>query len=200
MTTTRIGRRFSLSQIALLAMAETKLAGRAVPHILRHLAPIVAWSVASITLGVLVGLAAVVLPPLGAFGIVAVAAVILLWVMPDLPLVSPGLIRKAFFVMLVVDLSVPFFYMVKFSGLPWISARRLASFALFTPFLTALAASSDVRRHIMERIRPSRLLVICAAGYLVMAVLSLPTSAVPTESLSGLIEAILTLYVPFLAI
>jgi O-antigen ligase len=198
--TSRIGSRFALPQIASVAMAETRLAGRAVPSILRHLAPIVAWSVATIALGVLVGLAAVVLPPLGAFGIVAVAAVILLWVMPDLPLVSPGLIRKALFIMLIVDLSVPFYYMVQFPGLPWISARRLATFALFTPFLTAIAASSDVRRHILERVRASRLLVICAAGYLAIAALSVLTSAGPTESLSGLIDAILSWYVPFLAV
>src|SRR6202161_1109243 len=132
--TTRIGNRFPLSHIASVAMAETRLAGRAVPNVLRHLAPIVAWSVASIALGVVVGLAAVILPPLGAFGIVAAAAVVLLWVMPDLPLVSPGLIRKAFFVMLIADLSIPFYYMVQFPGIPWISARRLATFALFTPF------------------------------------------------------------------
>jgi O-antigen ligase len=198
--TPRIGSRFALSQIASVAMAETRLAGQAVPSILRSLAPIIAWSVASIALGVVVGLAAVILPPLGAFGIVAAAAVVLLWVMPDLPLVSPGLIRKAFFVMLIVDISIPFYYMVQFPGLPWISARRLAAFALFTPFLTAIAASSDVRRHIMERIHASRLLIICAAGYLAMAALSIPTSVLPTESLSSVIEAILTLYVPFLAV
>ncbi len=87
----RIGNRFALSQIASIAMAETRLAGQAVPNILRSLAPIVAWSVASIALGLVVGLAAVILPPLGAFGIVAAAAVVLLWVMPDLPLVSPGI-------------------------------------------------------------------------------------------------------------
>ena len=162
----RNGNRFALSQMASVAMAETRLAGQAVPSILRSVAPIVAWSVASIALGLLVGLAAVILPPLGAFGIVAVAAVVLLWVMPDLPLVSPGLIRKAFFVLLIVDLSVPFYYMVQVPGLPWISARRLATFALFTPFLTAIAASSDVRRHIAERFRASRLIVICAAGSL----------------------------------
>jgi O-antigen ligase len=198
--TPRIGNRFPLSQIAAIAMAETRLAGRAVPSILRNVAPIVAWSVASIALGLVVGLAAVILPPLGAFGIVAAAAVVLLWVMPDLPLVSPGLIRKAFFVMLIVDLSVPFYYMLQFPGLPWISARRLATFALFTPFLTAIAASSDVRRHIAERIRASRLIVICAAGYLAMAVLSVLTSAAPTESFSGLIDAVLSWYVPFLAL
>jgi hypothetical protein len=40
-------------------------------------------------LGFVVGLSAVILPPMGAFGIVAVAGLVLLWVMPDLPLVSP---------------------------------------------------------------------------------------------------------------
>jgi O-antigen ligase len=197
--TTRIGNRFPLSQIASIAMAETRLAGRAVPNILRHLAPIVAWSVASIALGLVVGLAAVILPPLGAFGIVAAAAVVLLWVMPDLPLVSPGLIRKAFFLMLIADVSIPFYYMIQFPGLPWISARRLATFALFTPFLTAIAASSDVRRQIAERIRASSLIVICAAGYLALAVISISTSAIATESFSGLIDAVLSWYVPFFA-
>jgi O-antigen ligase len=197
--TPRIGNRFALSQIASVAMAETRLAGRAVPNILRHLAPIVAWSVASIALGLVVGLAAVILPPLGAFGIVAAAAVVLLWVMPDLPLVSPGLIRKAFFVMLIADISIPFYYMVQFPGLPWISARRLATFALFTPFLTAIAASSDVRRHITERVRASPLIFICAAGYIAMAAVSVLTSVLPTDSLSGLIDAVLSWYVPFLA-
>jgi hypothetical protein len=105
---TRIGNRLALSQIASVAMAETRLAGRATHNALRHLAPIVAWAVASIILGLIVGLAAVVLPPLGSFGIVAAAGVVLLWVMPDLPLVSPGLIRKAFFVMIIADLSIPF--------------------------------------------------------------------------------------------
>ena len=174
-----------LSHIASVAMAETRLAGQVVPNALRHLAPIVAWSVASIALGLVVGLAAVILPPLGAFGIVAVCGVALLWVMPDLPLVSPGAIRKAFFCMLIAALSIPFYYMLQFPGLPWISARRVATFGLAVPFLIAIAASSSVRRHIAERIRASRFIIICAAGYLVMAALSIPTSMLPTESFSG---------------
>ena len=123
--TARIRNRFALSQIASVAMAETRLVGRAIPNILRYLAPMVAWSAATIALGVVLGLSAVILPPMGAFGIVAVAAVVLLWVMPDLPLVSPGFIRKAFFFMVIADLIIPFYYTVQFSGLPWISARRL---------------------------------------------------------------------------
>ena len=197
--TTRIGNRFALSQMASVAMAETRLVVRAAPNVLRHLAPIVAWAVASIALGLVVGLAAVILPPLGSFGIVAAAGVVLLWVMPDLPLVSPGLIRKAFFVMMIADLSVPFYYMVQFSGLPWISARRLATFALIAPFFVAVAVSSDVRRLITERIRASTLIFICAAGYLVIAALSILTSMAPTTSMSGLVDLVLSCYVPFFA-
>jgi O-antigen ligase len=197
--TTRSGSRFALSQIASVAMAETRLAGRATHNVVRDLAPIVAWAVASIALGAVVGLAAVILPPLGSFGIVAAAGVVLLWVMPDLPLVSPRLIRKAFFVMLVANLSIPFYYMIQVSGLPWISARRLATFALIVPFLVAVAVSSDVRRQINERIRASMLIFICAAGYLVMAVLSIFTSLLPTESISALSDALLSSYLPFFA-
>jgi O-antigen ligase len=197
--TTRSGNRFALSQIASVAMAETRLAGRATHNVLRDLAPIVAWAVASIALGVIVGFAAVILPPLGSFGIVAAAGVVLLWVMPDLPLVSPRLIRKAFFVMVVADLSIPFYYMIQVPGLPWISARRLATFALIVPFLVAVAVSSDVRRQITERIRASMFIFICAAGYLVISALSIITSMLPTESISALSDALLSSYVPFFA-
>jgi O-antigen ligase len=136
---------------------------------------------------------------MGAFAIVAAAGLVLLWVMPDLPLVSPRLIRRAFFVMLVADLIVPFYYTVQFSGLPWISVRRLATFCLIAPFLVAIAASSDVRRQIMERIRASLLLAICAAGFLAIAALSIFTSISPSESFSAFSDAILSWYVPFFA-
>jgi FtsH-binding integral membrane protein len=145
------------------------------------------------------GFAAVILPPMGAFGIVAVAGLVLLWVMPDLPLVSPGFIRKAFFFMVIADLVIPFYYTVQFSGLPWISARRVATVALIAPFVVAVAASSEVRRHIAERARASLLLFICAAGFLAVATLSVFTSISPTESTSALVDAILSWYVPFFA-
>ena len=196
---TRIRNRFALSQIASVALAETRLASRAIPNILRHLAPIAAWAVASIGLGVLLGFSAVILPPMGAFGIVAIAGLVLLWVMPDLPLVSPGFIRKAFFFMLIADLAVPFYYAIQFPGLPWISVRRLATFTLVAPFLVAVAASSEVRRHIAERVRASLLIFLCAAGFLAVAGLSVLTSISPTKSTSALVDLVLSCYVPFFA-
>jgi O-antigen ligase len=195
----RTGNRFPLSQVASLARAETKLLARVAGRVIRHLTPIVAWAVASIVLGLVVGLAAVILPPLGSFAIVAVVGLVLLWVMPDLPLVWPGLIRKMFFMMLIADLCIPGYYTVQVSDLPWISARRLATFALIAPFVLAIAASSDVRRQIAERVRASLLVCICAVGFLVMAALSIGSSMLPSESFSSLIDAILAWYVPFLA-
>jgi O-antigen ligase len=197
--TTRIRNRLALSQIASFAMAETRLAARTIPNFLRNAAPIVAWAVASIALGILLGFSAVILPPMGAFGIVAVAGLVLLWVMPDLPLVSPGFIRKAFLFMLVADLVIPFYYTIQISGLPWISARRLATFTLIAPFLVAVASSSDVRRHIAERVRASSPIFICAIGFLAVAGLSVFTSISPTESTSALVDLILSCYVPFFA-
>lgn len=193
------GNRFLLFQAASVAVAETRLAARAAPGLVRGLAPLVAWAVASLALGFTIGLAAVFLPPLGAFGIVAVAGVVLLWVMPDLPLIWPGLIRKTFFAMLITYLCIPNYYTIQVAGLPWISARRLATFCLIVPFLIAIAASSEARRRLTERISYSSLIFICVAGYLVMAALSISTSVNRPDSLSVLVDAILSWYVPFFA-
>jgi hypothetical protein len=67
-----------------------------------------------------------------------------------------------------------------------VSARRLATFALIAPFLVAVAASSEVRRQIAERVRASLLIFICASGFLAVAALSVLTSISPTESTSAL--------------
>ena len=197
--TTRTGNRFPLSRVALTAVGEARLAARAAPNVVRYLAPIVAWAIGSIALGFVLGLSAVLLPPLGAFAIVAATGLVLLWVMPDLPLVSSTLVRRAFYVMLIADLIIPYYYTVQFSGLPWISARRLATFGLIAPFLLAIGSSSEVRRRIAESVRASSLLFICAAGFLVTAALSISVSANPSESLSSLVDGVLSWYVPFLA-
>jgi hypothetical protein len=103
--------------------------------------------------------------------------VVLLWVMPDLPLVSPGLIRKALFVMLIADLCIPSYYTVQFAGLPGFSARRLTTFSLIAPFLLAIGASSDARRQIAEPIPASSLIFICVAGSDIGAVIGIGVSS-----------------------
>ena len=108
----RLRNRFALT--SLLVTARTRLAVRALPGVIRILAPIVAWAALTIGLGAIVGFAAVALPPLGAFGMVAAVGVVLLWVMPEVPLVFPTFIRKTFFVMLIADLCVPYYYTAQF--------------------------------------------------------------------------------------
>ena len=88
--TNRTGAHIAWSQVASVAAAETRLALRAAPGVIRHLAPIAAWAAVSIIMGVVVGFAAVALPPLVAFGIVAVVALVLLWVMPEVSTRLPG--------------------------------------------------------------------------------------------------------------
>jgi O-Antigen ligase len=198
--TSRIGNRFAPSHLAWAAMAETRVAARAVPGLLRVLAPIAAWAVVAVVMGAVVGFAAVILPPMGAFGIVAAVGLILLWVMPEVPLVYPALIRKAFYVMLIADLCVPYYYTVQFGDLPWVSIRRIATFGLIAPFLLAVASSSEFRRRIADRVRGSPLIVICAVGFLLSAIVSVSASPIPGTSLSALVDVLLSWYVPFLAI
>lgn len=194
----RLRNRFALT--SLLVTARTRLAVRALPGVIRILAPIVAWAALTIGLGAIVGFAAVALPPLGAFGIVAAVGVVLLWVMPEVPLVFPTFIRKTFFVMLIADLCVPYYYTAQFGDSPWISIRRVVTFFFLVPMLFAVASSSGVRRHIADRARSSLLIVGCAVGYLVMAIASIPGGELPGSSLSGVVDAILLWYVPLLAL
>ena len=196
---TRAGNRNVVALAAATAITDTRLILRGAPRAIRLLARTAGWVVASVVFGLTLGVAAVILPPTGAFGVVALAAVVLLWVMPDLPVVSTGAIRKTFFVMLAVDLCVPFYYTVQVAELPWISARRVATFALVAPFSLALASSPDVRGRVAGRMRSSRLICVCAFGYLAMAFLSVFTSVWTTQSASFLSEVLLTWYVPFVA-
>ena len=193
--TERTVTRFALS----VAVAEARFAARQAPRIARHAALIVAWSAVAILCGVIVGYAAVILPPTGTFGIVAVCGVVLLWVTPDFPIAPLGAVRKAFFVLLVANSCIPSYYTVQIAGLPWISARRVITFVLVALFLFALAASSSARRRIAHRVASSKSLIICAAGFLTMIFLSVFSSVSPTETMSAFTDAILSWYVPFFA-
>ena len=162
--------------------------------------PVLAWGATTSLLGILVGVGVVYLPPTGAIGIVAAVALVLLWAMPDLATVPDRTIRISFYLMIVIGLCVPWYYTVQFAGLPWISARRVATVLLVAPLALALCASSAARRQVAERARAAWPLVACAVGFLVMIFLSMPTSVSFSSSLSGSMDAILEWYVPFLAV
>ena len=159
---------------------------------------IAAWAAASIILGFIVGFAAVILPPTGAFGIVAIVGLVLLWVMPDFPIAPLKKTQAFFVVMLVVLLVVPNYYAIDVQSLPWISARRLVMFALIALFGVSLSMSSEIRGDIAGAIRTNRLLSMGLIGFFIMIVLSFFTSIGPAGSMSQFTDAVLTWLVPWL--
>jgi hypothetical protein len=189
-----------LSRAGLRAVGEARLAFLAAPRIIRPVAVVAVWSATAILLGMIVGLAAVILPPTGAFGIVAMVALVFLWVMPDLPAIPDRIVRRLFFVVLVVDLCLPNYYAIDLPGLPWVSARRIVTFPLILLFAIAYAGSSETRKTIATVLRGSRFVTVCVFGYLGMTIISIFTSIHPSGSLSQVTDLFLESYVPFLAI
>ncbi len=158
-------------------------AGRELLRLAPSAFPYVFWTVVSIGLGLFFGLASVILPPTGAFGIVAAAGVVLLWAVPDLPHAPVKAVRVTFFMMLVLVLTIPTYYAFVVPGLPWISVRRFATFALIIPFVIAIAGSSAERKKTLSIFLDSSLLSSFTIGFLIMNVISTVTSkdAVPKQ-------------------
>jgi hypothetical protein len=188
-----------IAQFFALARVETRLGFADAPAFARQAAVFVAWATTAIVMGSLLGFMAVILPPTPIFVIILLVAVVLLWVLPDLPLVSYILVRRMLIVALVVKLIVPDYYAIQILSIPWISARRLVLFPLIAVFAVALSTSLDARQWIVRLVSRNRLLVLCVFGFPVAALLSVLTSQVPTESLNAVVEIILEWYVPFAA-
>ncbi|HTR12511.1 MAG TPA: O-antigen ligase family protein [Roseiarcus sp.] len=170
----------------------------ALPPLMANILLFGAWAFGSIILGVIVGFAAVILPPTGAFGIVAVVGLFLLWATPDFPITPLRKTRALFVAMLIVLLIVPSYYALDIPSLPWISARRLVIFPLIMLFGLSASMSSAIRRDIVSAISTNRLLSLGLIGFFVMIVLSFLTSIGLVGSLSQFTDAVLTWLVPWL--
>lgn len=157
------------------------------------------WTIAVLLIGMLTGAMAVVLPPLASIGVVAMLGVLLLWAMPDLHVVPDQLLRKMFFVMVVVQLCVPSYYAIDTGILPWISVRRLFSLIVILLFALTVAASQAARERITGTVRNNRLLAVCAFGFLLMNFLSIFTSSNVPATISSFVDTLLNWYVPFCA-
>jgi hypothetical protein len=168
--------------------------------VVRSAPPVIAWAVAAVILGIIVGFSAVILPPAGAFAIPSIIFIFVLWAMPDLYSVPRGAVRKLFFAVVVVDLCVPSYYAIAGTGLPWISLRRLVTFPLILAFAIVIAGSSADRARLAERFGAAKAISICAFGFLAMIWLSAVTADVPFASVSPAVDAFLTWYVPFFAL
>ena len=141
----------------------------------------------------------VIFPPMGAFGIVGVAGVLLIWAIPELRRVPEHPLRKAFFVLVSVQLCVPAYFTVQIPSLPWISVRRIVTFILIILFAISVAGSRSARNRISDLLANSKALTICVFGFLVMIFLSIFTSADAPTSVSQFTDIVLNWYIPLFA-
>src|SRR5574337_1845633 len=187
-----------VSQFPRFAMAAARGNAARLRPSLTTMLVLAGWAFASVVLGLIVGLAAVILPPTGAFAIVALVGLVLLWVMPDFRIDPLRKTRALFLVMLVVLLIVPSYYAIDIQSLPWISARRVVMFPLIMVFGLSLSMSSEIRRDLVGALAANRLLALGLIGFFVMIVLSFLTSISASTSMSQFIDAALTWLVPWL--
>lgn len=165
----------------------------------RRIATFAGWSGAIMFVGLLTGVMAVVLPPLASIGVVALAGVTLLWALPEMRVVPDKLLRKMFFAMVAVQLCIPVYYAIDTGYLPWISVKRLFSLTVILLFALTVAGSQAARDKIADTVRSNRLLAFLSFGFLAMLIVSVLTAANPVQSFSGLIDAVLTWYLPLFA-
>jgi hypothetical protein len=187
-----------VTQLFTVARGETRLALSGAPEFLWRLGGVAGWALLAILMGSILGLAAVALPPMGLAAIIGGVGLVLLWVLPDTFAPPKALIRRLLFVVVVVDLTIPTYYMVEAAGLPWISARRTVTFILVMFFAFAFSTSSESRAVISRVIRTNKLSSIFLLGFMATIVLSIFTSIDPGHSISALVDLILEGMVPFI--
>lgn len=165
----------------------------------RRIATFAGWSGVIMVVGLLTGAMAVVLPPMASIGVVALAGVTLLWALPEMRVVPDKLLRKMFFAMVAVQLCAPVYYAIDTGILPWISIKRLFAVAVIFLFALTVAGSQSARDKITDTVRNNRLLAFLSFGFLAALIISILTAAYPVQSFSGLIDSILTWYLPLFA-
>jgi O-antigen ligase len=157
------------------------------------------WSALILFVGTITGAMTVLFPPMASIGMVAVIGVILLWAMPDLPTIPDKLLRRMFFLMVAVLLCIPNYYAIDTGILPWISVRRFFIGAVILLFCITIAGSKDAREKVVDAVESNQFLSFLTLGFLAMLVISLFTANVWVVSLNGLVDSLLTWYVPIFA-
>jgi O-Antigen ligase len=157
------------------------------------------WGFSVVFVGLVTGAIAVIVPPMALAGVVALTGVLLLWALPELRVVPEKLLRRFFFIMVFVQLSVPAYYAIDTGYLPWVSVRRLCFLAVIIFLGLTLAGSKSARGNISERLRSSRFLTMLTIGFLITIALSILTAMDWMRSLKSLFEVMLEWYIPMFA-
>ena len=98
--------RTSLTSLFALARGETRLALAGAPQFVWRLLGVAGWASIAIFAGLLIGFAAVALPPMAMAGIVVPFVLFLLWVIPDGFVPPERLIRRLFLIALFADICL----------------------------------------------------------------------------------------------
>ncbi|WP_294541055.1 O-antigen ligase family protein [uncultured Rhodoblastus sp.] len=159
----------------------------------------IGWALFATLYGLIVGAASVLLPPMAPIGLVALSAPVLFWALPDLPTIPAASLRRAFFLTVAVEITIPTYYMVQISGIPWISIRRVMVLILVLLTLYSISVSRDERRSLSKVLSDQYWLSFCIIGYLFMAFVSIFFSKEPTQSIGQFFEYFLNWYLPFFA-
>ncbi len=146
------------------------------------------------SVSVITGGMVVMLPPLAVFGIIGLATAVLLWVMPDLPLVNERQLKFVFFAAVFTQFSLPVYYAIALPGLPWISIRRVLWFSMIALTALAFASSASDRARARQIIADNALLSFFVFGYLGSIVISILTSAAWPASLQDAVNSLLYWY------
>ena len=135
--------------------------------------------VGTVALGMLMGAMVAFLPLQLLFipiSILAGLVVVLLWALPELPVVPIRLLRPTLYVFIVALLCLPPYMAIALPGMPWISVRRLVLFPMLPIPLLSLAGSAAVRRQVKGVVADNGLMVGMGGAFFLSLVLSIPFS------------------------
>lgn len=149
-------------------------------------------------MGIVVGIIVLFFPPLVLIAVLGFAAAILLWVMPDIDIVSPRFLESFFFAAVVIQLVVPQYYALAIPGVAWLSIRRSTWLLFVCLAALSVAASQPQRKLISQRIAGTPLLSGLILFYLACIVLSTVLSPYKANAVKGLFESVLYWYFAFL--
>ena len=152
-----------------------------------------------VLLGLIVGVMVVILPPLAWIGVIGLAALLLLWVLPDIPIVNHRLVIVLFFVAFTSQIIFPSYYAFAAPGLPWISLRRLTWFPMALAFSLLIATSAAVRAQIAAALGCAKPITIALIVFGAFQFFSIFTSISFSESLKEVSNALLYWYVAVFA-
>ncbi len=130
-------------------------------------------------------------------GLLAVIAMLIVWVLPESNNPPLRWMRRLFFGFLVAFLFWPDYLAFDFPGLPWITAMRLFAVPLAATFFISLSVSKTFRAELKAILQPTYLTNRFLLIFIAAAALSVLYSRSPGDSANKFVVAIMYWFVVF---